>query len=116
MTDREGRLSRKLAVLIYHECLKAYGAKITKEYEEQYADIIEGTLEGKNFKFRIHHKKDGKFSKVDWQKVKREDFQEIKAHFDEMVDKIIVLSGEVDRHDAITSLEQEVEKMKVEDK
>ena len=91
-----GRLSRRLALAIYCELLVELGAKITKEREEQYADIIEGHLQGKEFKFRVHHKKNGEFSKVDWQKLGRSDLQEIKASFDELINDINVFSHKVD--------------------
>ena len=86
-----GRFSRKQAITIYLAFLEEFGAKIEDQKDEQYADSIEGTLQGKKFKFRIHHNKDGEFSKIDWQKISREDFQEIKALFDKI--KGIIISG-----------------------
>ena len=65
-----GRFSRRLAITIYSAFLEEFGANINKPKEEQYADCIKGTQE---FKFRIHHDKDGEFSTVDWQKVSRAD-------------------------------------------
>ena len=87
-----GRFSRRLAIAIYSAFLEEFGAIIEKLKEEQYADSIEGTLQGKEFKFRIHHDKDGEFSKIDWQKVSRADFQEIKGIFDAIKGDITRLS------------------------
>ena len=88
----KGRLSRRLAVTMCRDILQEFGATITKQDEEQYADIFEGTLQGKKFKLRIHHNKEGELTKVDWQKITREDFQEIKSFFDVMIAEIIKLS------------------------
>lgn len=93
----DGRLSRRLAVAVYRECLLEFGATISKEDKEQYADIIEGTLQRKVFKFRVHHTKNGEFSKIDWQKVARNDFQEIKRHFDDIKDDITTLSDKTEK-------------------
>ena len=105
----KGRLSRRLAVAMYREFLQEFGATITKQDEEQYADIFEGTLQGKKFKLRIHHNKDGELTKVDWQKITREDFQEIKSLFDEMIAEIIKLS---DKAKAV-ALQMQMKGMKV---
>ena len=74
---------------VYRELLTEFGATNLEEDEEQYADCFEGRLKGKEFKFRVHHKKNGEFSKIDWQKTRRDDFQEIKGLFDGIKDDII---------------------------
>ena len=107
----DGRLSRRLAVAIYRAFLEEFGAVITKQSQEQYADIMEGTLLGKEFKFRIHHKKDGEFSKIDWQKTSREDLQEIKKLFDGLKGDIITLNAKAQP----ILLDLKMDKMKVED-
>lgn len=107
-----GRFSRRVAEAFYSDLLKEFGAIITKEGEQQYSHFFEGTLEGKEFKFIVYHNKDGNFSKIDWQKVSRSDFQDLKALFDEMRGEIIELSKKVDA----AVLSHQMKKMDVKDK
>ena len=90
-----GRFSRKVAVDTYSHLLQEFGADITNKGEEQYSDFFEGTLDGKKFKFIVYHKKDGEFTKIDWQKVSREDFQDIKTLFDGIKNDILKQSEKV---------------------
>lgn len=104
-----GRFSRKVAVDVYFHLLEEFGAIITKQDKEQYSDFFEGTLDGKKFKFIVYHKKNGEFSKIDWQKVSRDDFQDIKALFDEVKGEILEISEKVEA----TVLSHGMTKMKV---
>ena len=90
-----GRFSRKVAVDVYSHLLEEFGAVVTKRDKEQYSDFFEGTLDGKKFKFIVYHNKDGEFSKIDWQKVSRDDLQDVKALFDGIKDDILELSEKV---------------------
>lgn len=107
-----GRFSRRLAVAVYSELLKEFGADITNQGEEQYSDFFEGTLKGKDFKFIVYHNKKGEFTKIDWQKVSRSDFQDMKAFFDEMIEKINEISKMVEA----TVLTCRMQKIKLEGK
>ena len=104
-----GRFSRKQAVATYFNLLEEFGAIITKKGEQQYSDFFEGKLQEKEFKFIVYHNKDGEFTKIDWQKVARDDLQDVKAFFDEMRGEISKLSEKVDA----AILSQRMGKMKV---
>ena len=90
-----GRFSRKLAVDTYSHLLHEFDADVTDRGQEQYSDFFEGTLDGKKFKFIVYHNKGGEFTKIDWQKVSRDDFQDIKAFFDDIKEDILEKSKKV---------------------
>ena len=106
-----GRFSRKIAVDVYYHLLEEFGAVITKKDQEQYSNFFEGTLDGKKFKFIVYHNKHGEFTKIDWQKVSRDDFQDIKALFDNVKGELHKISEKV----GATTLSHRMTKMKVEE-
>ena len=82
---------------VYGAMLKELGAAITKEGKEQYADVFEGTLRGKTFKFRVHHNKQGEFTKIDWQIITREDLQDVRSLFDQIQKILVDWFGDIDK-------------------
>jgi hypothetical protein len=92
-----GCYSRKVAVEIYYHLLCEFGAVVTKKDKGQFFDFFEGTLDGKKFKFNVHHTQDGELSNIGWQKeASRDDlFQDIKAFFDDIKEDILKQSEKV---------------------
>lgn len=90
-----GCFSRKLAVDTYSHLLHEFGAVVTKRGQQQYSDFFEGTLDEKKFKFIVYHNDEGEFTKIGWQKVSSDDFQDIKAFFDGIRDDILKQSEKV---------------------
>ena len=90
-----GRFSRKLAVDTYSHLLHEYGAVITKKGKEQHSDFFEGTLDGKKFKFIVYHDGEGEFTKIVWQKVSSDDFQDIQDFFHNTKEDILEKSKKV---------------------
>jgi hypothetical protein len=106
-----GCFSRKVAVDIYSHLLDEFGAIPTKRGQEPYSDFIEGTLDGKKFKFIVYHTQDGELSNIRWQKeASRDDlFQDIKAFFDDVKEDILKQSEKV----KAAVLRHQVTKMRV---
>ena len=68
-------------VKLYQALLVQFGAEVTVK-QEQYCLSIIGIIDGVEFKFRVHHDKDGEFTKIDWQKAKQKELKDIKKLFD----------------------------------
>ena len=60
----------------------------------------------------MHHNKDGEFSNIDWQKVSRADFQQVKDIFDDLKGDITKMAAKVH---AAEDLALKMAGMKVED-